>query len=84
MTSAKIQRWTDLRVGLLRHRLGATFTELADADWALWHVLQYASEAEVLESANDRRAMAERLRAMLVITCGQTAERVNMPLRNAT
>lgn len=30
MTSAKIQRWTDLLVGLLRHRLGATFTELAD------------------------------------------------------
>lgn len=30
MTSAKIQRWTDLLVGLLRHRLGATFAELAD------------------------------------------------------
>lgn len=30
MTSAKVQRWTDLLVGLLRHRLGATFTELAD------------------------------------------------------
>ena len=30
MTSPKIQRWTDVLVGLLRHRLGATFTELAD------------------------------------------------------
>lgn len=30
MTSSKLQRWTDLLVGLLRHRLGATFTELAD------------------------------------------------------
>lgn len=30
MTSAKIQRWTDLLVGLLRHRMGATFAELAD------------------------------------------------------
>ena len=30
MTSSKVQRWTDLLVGLLRHRLGATFTELAD------------------------------------------------------
>lgn len=30
MTSPKIQRWTDLLAGLLRHRLGATFTELAD------------------------------------------------------
>ncbi len=29
MTSPKIQRWTDILVGLLRHRLGATFTELA-------------------------------------------------------
>lgn len=30
MTSSKVQRWTDLIVGLLRHRLGVTFTELAD------------------------------------------------------
>ena len=30
MTSSKLQRWTDLIVGLLRHRLGVTFTELAD------------------------------------------------------
>ena len=30
MTSSKVQRWTDVLVGLLRHRLGATFTELAD------------------------------------------------------
>jgi len=30
VTSSKVQRWTDLLVGLLRHRLGATFTELAD------------------------------------------------------
>ena len=30
MTTPKIQRWTDLLVGLLRHRLGATFTDLAE------------------------------------------------------
>lgn len=30
MRSSKLQRWTDVLVALLRHRFGATFTELSD------------------------------------------------------
>jgi len=38
---------------------------LADVDWALRHVLQYGSEAEILEPATVRRAVRDRLRSML-------------------
>lgn len=44
--SSKLQRWTDLLAGLLRYRLGATFTELA-ADVPAYRLRDGASEKEV-------------------------------------
>jgi proteasome accessory factor B len=44
--SSKLQRWTDLLVGLLRYRLGATFTELA-GDVPAYRLPGGASEKEV-------------------------------------
>lgn len=44
--SLKLQRWTDVIVGLLRHRLGATFTELA-REVPAYRVPERATEKEV-------------------------------------
>jgi predicted DNA-binding transcriptional regulator YafY len=44
--SSKLQRWTDVLVGLLRHRLGATFIELSD-DVPAYRLPDDASEKEV-------------------------------------
>jgi predicted DNA-binding transcriptional regulator YafY len=44
--SSKLQRWTDVLVGLLRFRLGATFTELA-TDVPAYRLSENASDKEV-------------------------------------
>jgi predicted DNA-binding transcriptional regulator YafY len=44
--SSKLQRWTDVLVGLLRHRLGATFTELSQ-DVPAYRLAKTASEKDV-------------------------------------
>jgi proteasome accessory factor B len=44
--SVKLQRWTDLLVGLLRYRLGATFTELSE-DVPAYRLPGGASEKQV-------------------------------------
>ena len=44
--SSKLQRWTDVLVGLLRHRLGATFLELA-VDVPAYQLSRDASDKEV-------------------------------------
>jgi proteasome accessory factor C len=62
-----IARW-------IRERLDGTVEDdgsyvvehpLADADWALRHVLQYGAQAEVLEAPDVRQAVRGRLAAML-------------------
>ena len=65
--SAKIARWIAEREQGSAEADGSYVVEypLADVDWALRHVLQYGAEAEILEPADARRAICERLESML-------------------
>ena len=65
--SPKIARWIRERMDGTVEADGSYVVDhpLADADWALRHVLQYGPEAEILAPENVRRAMRERLEAML-------------------
>lgn len=60
-------RWIRERLNGTTQDDGSHIVEhpLADVDWALRHVLQYGSQAEVIEPADLRRAVCERLHAML-------------------
>ncbi len=62
--SAKIARWIAEREGLPLARDGSLIMEhpLADARWAVRHVLQYGVDAVVLEPESVRREIAKRLR----------------------
>ena len=64
--SPRIARWIAEREGRELAADGSLTVEhaLADVDWAVRHVLQYGPEAEVLEPADVRRAVAARLRTM--------------------
>lgn len=65
--SPKVARWIRERLEGTVEPDGSYVVEhpFADVDWALRHVLQYGPEAEILEPANMRRAVRERLAAML-------------------
>jgi predicted DNA-binding transcriptional regulator YafY len=64
--SPHIARWIAEREGGTLAPDGSLTLEhpLADADWAVRHVLQYGPDAEVLEPASVRAALRDRLRAM--------------------
>ena len=63
--SPRIARWIAEREGKELESDGSLVLEhpLADMDWAVRHVLQYGPDAEVLEPAEVRRAVVERLGA---------------------
>lgn len=65
--SPKIARWIRERLEGIAEADGSYVVKhpLADTAWALRHVLQYGSEAEVLAPAGVRRAVRERVDAML-------------------
>lgn len=65
--SPKIAPWIRERLDGTVEPDGSYVVEhpLADADWAVRHVLQYGAEAEILEPAAVRGAMRERLESML-------------------
>ncbi len=65
--SARIARWIAEREGQPLAADGSlTLTHpLADADWAVRHVLQYGPDAEVLSPASVRAAVRARLTAMV-------------------
>ena len=65
--SPRIARWIAEREGRAPDADGSITVEhpLADHAWAVRHVLQYGADAEVLEPASVREALAARLRAML-------------------
>ena len=65
--SARVARWIAEREGREPDADGTLTIEhpLADADWAVRHVLQYGPDAEVLSPPEVRGAIAERLRRML-------------------
>ena len=64
--SARIARWIAEREGKPLADDGTLTMDhpLADADWAVRHVLQYGPDVEVLEPAAVRDAVVERLRRM--------------------
>jgi proteasome accessory factor C len=64
--SPRIARWIAEREGKALDADGSLVLEhpLADADWAVRHVLQYGPDAEVLGPATVREAVIERLRRM--------------------
>jgi proteasome accessory factor C len=66
----KAARWVREHESGVEEEGGAYVVEypLADLEWAVRHVLQYGSEAEILEPAEARRLIAVRLRAMLAET----------------
>ncbi len=61
--SPRIARWIAEREGGAPAADGSLTLEhpLADSEWAMRHVLQYGPEAEVLEPADLREALCERL-----------------------
>ena len=63
----RIARWIAEREGVAPDADGAVTLDwpLADVDWAVRHVLQYAGDARVLEPAELRAAVAARVEAML-------------------
>ncbi len=65
--AARIARWIAEREGVAPDADGAVTLDwpLADVDWAVRHVLQYAGDARVLEPAELRAAVAARVEAML-------------------
>jgi proteasome accessory factor C len=65
--SPRIARWIAEREGRAPDADKSITVEhpLADHAWAVRHVLQYGADAEVLEPASVREALATRLRAML-------------------
>lgn len=65
--SPRIARWIAEREGRPLDADGALELEwpLADVDWAVRHVLQYAGDAEVLGPAELRAAVVSRIDAML-------------------
>lgn len=65
--SPRVARWIAEREGRTADAEGSITVEhpLADERWAVRHVLQYGPDAEVLAPASVRRAVAERLRAIL-------------------
>ncbi len=66
--SPQIARWIAEREGVPPAADGSVTVEhpLADADWAVRHVLQYGPDAEVVSPEIVRRAVRERLRRMTV------------------
>lgn len=64
--SERIARWIAEREGRAVDADGSLTLEhpVADEEWALRHVLQYGSDAEVLEPAEVRAALRMRLEAM--------------------
>ena len=64
--SPRIARWIAEREGKALAADGSLTVEhlLADPEWAVRHVLQYGPDAEVLEPAEVREAIVERLRSM--------------------
>ncbi len=62
--SPRIARWIAEREGKTTAEDGSLTLDhpLADTDWAVRHVLQYGTDAEVLEPASVRQAVVERLR----------------------
>ena len=65
--SASIARWIAEREGVIPAADGSLTLEhpLADRGWAIRHVLQYGPDAEVLEPAELREAIVERLREVV-------------------
>ncbi len=65
--SPKIARWIAEREGVPLDADGSLTMEhpLADSDWGVRHVLQYGSEAEVLEPQSLRQEVARKLETML-------------------
>lgn len=64
--SPRIARWIAEREGRALAPDGSLVMDhpLADWEWGMRHVLQYAAEAEVLAPAEMRERLRERLRAM--------------------
>ena len=64
--SAGIARWVAEREGRVVDVDGSLTLRLPVADnaWAVRHVLQYGSEAEILEPVELRRMLIERLQSM--------------------
>ena len=62
----RVSRWIAEREGKQPAEDGSLTVDypLADLDWAVRHVLQYGPDAEVLEPAEARTAVRERLAAM--------------------
>jgi proteasome accessory factor C len=65
--SPRIARWIAEREGLPLDADGSVTIEhpLADHEWGVRHTLQYGPDAEVLEPAEVRKAVAERVREIL-------------------
>jgi len=68
--SPKVARWIAEREGKAVEADGSLVLEhpLADADWAVRHVLQYGPDAEVLEPAGVREEIVQRLASLRVRT----------------
>ena len=64
--SPRIARWISEREGKPLAEDGSLILDhpLADTEWAVRHVLQYGPDVEVLEPAEVREAVVERLRRM--------------------
>jgi proteasome accessory factor C len=65
--SPKIARWLQERESGTVEADGSFVVEypLADLDWGVRHVLQYGAEAEILEPPEARKAIVERLKAII-------------------
>ncbi len=65
--SAKIARWIEERERGTKEADGSFVVEypMADLDWGVRHVLGYGREAEILSPSEARKAIRERLLAML-------------------
>ncbi|HEX5437211.1 MAG TPA: WYL domain-containing protein [Gemmatimonadaceae bacterium] len=65
--SPRVARWIAEREGVALDADGSVTVEhpLADARWAVRHVLQYGPNAEVLSPAHVRQAVIERLRRIV-------------------
>lgn len=64
--SEKVARWMAERAGVVPDADGSVTLEhpLASAEWGMRHVLQYGSEAEVIEPAAMREDIVARLRSI--------------------
>jgi proteasome accessory factor C len=74
--SPRIARWIAEREGVEPAADGTLTIEhpLADAGWAVRHVLQYGPDAEVLQPASLRRDLAQSLGALAAARDGAVAE----------